>query len=166
MRELRDKYVEMRAMRHEDAERPGGDPRARMRALAARFPGALREIDELPLAVIDARIEELERIIDGEIAPPRWARAMVDYHAWMRAALGVRRAAGRRRERARALAWVEASYRPTPADPPRDAIRAVIDDVLRPPAGRLNRWIFAHLAELHGVAAAALEAELFPSRRR
>ncbi len=165
VRELREKYVEMRAMRIEDASGRGGDPRARMRALAARFPGALREIDELPLATIERRIEDLERVIDGAMAPPRWARALAEYHGFMRVALAVRRHAGRGRERGRALAWVE-QYRPGPDEPSAEALRAGLDHVLRPPNGRLSRWVLALLAERHGGSAAELEAEVFPSTRR
>jgi hypothetical protein len=164
VRQLREKYVEMRAMRIEDAS-GGGDPRGRMRALAARFPGALREIDELPFATIERRIEELDRVIEHSVAPPRWARALADYHGWMRAALALRRYAGRDRDRDRALAWIDARYRPEPDEPPPGALRAAVDAVLRPPHGRLNRWVFAMLAERHGASPSELEAEAFPSSR-
>src|SRR5690348_5331934 len=50
------KYTEMRRLRILALEAPHADPRAEMAALAAQFPGALREIDELPLEEIDVRL--------------------------------------------------------------------------------------------------------------
>ena len=65
LRALRDKYEQMlrlrqlhaRAKTEPDFVEP--DPRPVMAALARLYPGALREIDELPVELITARIEEL-----------------------------------------------------------------------------------------------------------
>ncbi len=161
MHELLAKYREMSAMRADHDAGRDADPRPRMRALAARFPGALREIDELPAALIDGRIADLEASIAG--APlPLWARAAADYHAWMRVALALRRHAGRVRDRVAALAWIETSYLPREGEPAARELIAVVEQVLHPPEGRLNRWIFAHLAPRHGLSAAELEAAIFP----
>ncbi len=160
MRALLEKYVEMRAMRLEDSHHPAHDPSARMRALAARFPGALREIDALPLEVIEARIAELEAA--RGTSAPRWAQQMAEYHAWMRAALALRRAAGPTRDRALALAWIERHEH----ELPHEMLRGALDGVLRPPRGRLNQWVFACLARAHGESPAAIEARLFGAPRR
>lgn len=162
MRELRDKYVEMRAMRVAHARGEGGDPRERMRALAARFPGALREIDELPLEVIEARIEELDAALAGHHEAPRWAVLLERYHAWMRAVLAIRRAAGAARDHARALAWIEGAPEEH-GGPRREELRAALDAILRPPAGRLSRWIFERLGREEGLEASQVEAALFPA---
>lgn len=167
MRELRDKYVAMLAMRVEHEAGAGGDPRERMRALAARFPGALREIDELPLATIEARIAELDEVLRTEREAPPWALGLADYHAWMRAALAIRREAGVERDRDRALAWIEAQ--PAAGTPSREELREALDAMLRPPDGRLNRWLFERLAQREGVSCEAIEARLFapgPHRAR
>lgn len=167
MRELRDKYVAMRAMRVEHEAGAGGDPRERMRALAARFPGALREIDELPLATIEARIAELDEVLRTEREAPRWAIGLAEYHAWMRAALAIRREAGVERDRDRALAWIEAQ--PAAGTPSREELREALGAMLRPPDGRLNRWLFERLARREGVSREAIEARLFtpgPHRAR
>ncbi len=160
MRELRDKYVEMRAMRLEDAEGRAGDPRARMRALAARFPGALREIDALPMGSIEARIAELERVVRGG-EPPRWAVMLAHYHGWMRAALALRRHGGR--ERSVALTWVRTEYRPGAHEPSVEALSDAVDCLLAPPGGRLNRAVFALLGEEHAASPDSIERELFPA---
>ncbi len=162
VRELREKYLEMRAMRVAHANGEGGDPRRRMRALAARFPGALREIDELPLEVIEARIEELDAALAGRREAPRWAVLLERYHAWMRAVLAIRRAAGAERDHARALAWIEGAPEEE-GGPRREELRAALDAILRPPEGRLNRWIFERLGRDAGLDPAQAEAALFPA---
>lgn len=162
MRELLAKYHEMRAMRADGEP----DPRDRMRRLAARFPGALREIDELPPRVLEARIAALEAVTRGVAAPPQWAVRVAAYHGWMRALLALRQAAGRARDLDEALAWVDSRYVPEEGQPTIAELRDVVQQVLRPPEGRMNRWLFVHLAARYGVGAAELEAELFPSRRR
>ena len=95
---LTQKYVELLALR--DAHTRGEDPpdvRARMRALASRSPGALRELDRLPREAIVGKLEALARTSEG--APlERWMLAMDRYHRWLRVALrrpGVLRVEGR-----------------------------------------------------------------------
>lgn len=88
LRDLRAKYEEMRALRMIDAPH---DPRERMAALAATFPGALREIDELPLDEIDRRIEAIGRAESDASAITQWMRAMTRFHALARGALYAKR---------------------------------------------------------------------------
>lgn len=73
-----------------------------MRALASRFPGALREIDELPEAELDARIDHLVAVETGA-EPAPWIEASWRYHR----ALSARLAAGRRVGRPTAVALDE-----------------------------------------------------------
>ena len=54
--ELLAKYRQMRRMRLEDEAEPGADRRDQMRDLAGRWPGALREIDELPIWYIEGGV--------------------------------------------------------------------------------------------------------------
>lgn len=167
MRDLLWKYHEIRALRAHDSDEHADDPKPRMRALATRFPGALRELDELPFELLETRIVEVEAALRGDMAPPRWARLMLEYHAWMRAALDLRRAAGPSRDRERALAWIDRDFTPPGQTGPGAAeLRAATDVVLRPPAGRLNRWLLTHLAARHGGTPETVEAELFPPSPR
>src|SRR5262249_44671265 len=94
---LLEKYVEMLALRTLDAEGALADPKPRMRALAARFPGALREIDELPLETIHARIRSLEKTTKERGEPAEWMLAMAHFHDAMRDVLAIKRIVGRRK---------------------------------------------------------------------
>jgi hypothetical protein len=90
--ELRAKYEEMLALRRTDDG--SYDPRARMAALAARFPGALREIDTLPLHEIEHRIEALTQAERDPIHASKWMLAQSRFHALTRDALRARSLAG------------------------------------------------------------------------
>jgi len=133
---LRGKYVEMLRLRDLDAQGDPGDPRPAMRALAAQFPGALREIDELPRATILERIAAIDRALaSGRVEP--WMIALSRYHASLRVALRIRLAITERTiAAARAL-----------GDPAVDALDdASLAAIVRPPAGRLNRVVLAMVA--------------------
>lgn len=88
--ELLRKYVALRNLRtaSDVAER------AWLRELATEFPGALRELDCLPLASIEARITGLQAALAGGNVEP-WMRWMSAYHRRLRAALALKRAAPR-----------------------------------------------------------------------
>ena len=160
-RALRDKYLEMRALRVAHDAGDEDDPRPRMRALARRFPGALREIDELPLERIDARLTALDAALAGRAPLPDWAETLIAYHGWMRVALRLKRELAPRRDRAAAREWLR-RHRPAPGEPRVDELDAALEAILRPPGGRLSRWVFERLGQARGRSASALEAEAFP----
>lgn len=57
------------------------------RALAEEFPGALRELDTMPMSVIEERANSLAKVcFDGADVEP-WMQASIAYHQWMRVAL-------------------------------------------------------------------------------
>lgn len=161
---LRDKYTEMLRMRRAHAEGSEEDPKEDMRALARRFPGALREIDELPLGEIEARVESLSRVVDEGADAPEWARYFVDYHGWMRAALRIKRLCRGCDGLQAAVARVRADYLPEPDEPPPALAcdPTIVGAILRPSGGRLNPWIFARVAEAHGVTPDHVRDTLFP----
>lgn len=88
---LRGKYQRMREMRRAHDDGTEQDPRVQMRALATEFPGALRELDELPLTTIEQRIAQLSDAIERDLPPTSWMIWMVDYHAQLRLALHQKR---------------------------------------------------------------------------
>lgn len=143
-RDLRDKYLRLRALREEHARAlrdptyAEPDPRAALTRLAADFPGALREIDRLPASVIEARIAELDAVLDG--APvARWMEAQLLFHARARAVLAAKRGLGRAR---------------TPDDAHRARFAEVADELDRiaaPPGGRLMPLVTAWVAAQLGV---------------
>ena len=160
---LREKYEEMLRLRLEPG---GGDPRRAMAALASRFPGALREIDELPLETIAARVSELRASEDG--APPApWMEASHVFHALTRGALCAKRWLAGRKEidddvraafdrEAAALCW-------------EDDARAWRDDLVRlasPPRGRVTELVYERMSGLLGVSPERARILVFGVPRR
>ena len=145
--ELLSKYEEMLRMRLEDERHPGGDPRKEMAALASRFPGALRELDETPLEQIRARLAAVSRcVVTGE-PPEPWMSATAMFHRLARGALLAKRwLGGRKHVDASAtnafLTWLDGS------GGERDA-RAWAKDLARvasPPGRKLSALVFERVA--------------------
>lgn len=152
--ELLRKYGAMLAMRlaHDAGMENPTQVRPQMVALAARFPGALRELDELELDEIRRRIARIEGVLSGACRPEPWMRAMAAFHALARGALCAKRwLVGRKHvddaiERGYVDALQELAF-------PEDA-RAWKDDlrsVASPPRGRLTSLVFARLAQALGI---------------
>jgi len=149
--DLRAKYVEMRALRHAGDAAP---PRERLAALASRFPGALREIDDLPLAEIDRRIEALARAEADPSACVVWMEAMSRFHALARGVLFAKRSIT---DDARVRATWPAEARAWVTD---------LERVARPPRGRVMDLVYERLGDELGISAHAAKALVFgPSRR-
>ena len=171
LRALRDKYEQMLRLRQlharakDEPDFVEPDPRPAMADLARRFPGALREIDELPIADIEARIAELAAAEDDPSCVATWMTAQAAFHRLARGALAVKRwIAGRTLtpeldrafaeavqvmvEREEALAW-------------KDDLAAIA----KPPRGRVMDVVYARLAGELGVEVnAARDAVLAPCR--
>jgi len=150
--ELLGKYEEMLRMRLEDEAAPGGDPRREMAALAARFPGALRELDEAPLAAIRGRIEELSRCVADGARPASWMLATALFHRLMRGALAAKRWLGARRHVDAEL--TRAFLEEITGSPFASDARAWASDLARiaaPPRGRVTDVVFERIAEQLGV---------------
>ncbi len=144
--------------------RARGEPipeRAVFRALAGEFPGALSELDNLPLEVIDGRRAALERAAEGEAAAP-WMGWMIDYHALMRAALYLKirlaRLADLPGDQAEALAARASAHARVPVG------AAFVAAVRSPPAGRITRVVHAEIALRHGAPEEEIRRSLFPAR--
>jgi hypothetical protein len=164
VRALRDKYREIKRLRDEDAAGLAVAPRAAMAELARRFPGALRELDELPMNEIERRLSAIEAVVAGRAAAPPWVSLQVGYHGWMRAVLRVKRiAAGRRATQAgEVLRELSACYVPEVDEPPLSAFdAAVLAKILEPEEGRLNPWVYGRVAEEHGVDPDTVRRALF-----
>jgi hypothetical protein len=163
LRALSRKYRTLSALRRE-RERDGTvGARSLLRALAREFPGALRELDTLPLDEIDRRVGVLDAAAEGSRPPEPWMAWMVAYHATMRTALSVKaRVARQPADSAATYGEVAALL--------SQKLRVSIDvtfvrAVANPPGGRLNRVVFEHLSAEFGVAADEMWQTLFPSRR-
>lgn len=145
------KYVEIKRLREEES---AIDPARAMRALSAAFPGALRELDSLPIEIIDSRIASLERAIESD-SPELWMRALDRYHAWLRLALQMRREVPERTVGS-ARAWLTRCQ----DEPAMRVDDALLQALLFPPRGRLNRVVLAHVAADLDTTSAWLESLL------
>jgi hypothetical protein len=158
-----DTLADLRARR----EMGGGvAPRGELLALAREFPGALRELDTLPIAEIQLRREALAAALGGD-SPARWITWMIAYHATMRAALAIKARLARARDRGtlseglvRQLAVEIAQQTALPVD------EAFVRAVSQPPARRVNAAIFERLGREFGVPAEDMWETLFPARRK
>jgi hypothetical protein len=148
------KYREMIALRADVRVKD----ETRLKALAARFPGALRELDTRTMESLETRIREVEAAMAGAAAPS-WASVQIRFHGWLRVALRMR--VDGVVDVASARGWVT-TYAPSDAgDPPREALDdAALTTLLAPPDGRVSLAARAML----GVDDAALDALLFGTR--
>jgi hypothetical protein len=167
--ELRGKYAEMLSMRLEHAA--GGEDevavRARMAELASRYPGALRELDDLTLDEIRARVHALDAAIGDSDETQPWMHAMLRFHALARGALCAKRwLAGRKRIDAaieRAFSHASATFAF-----PDDALVWLphLARIASPPRGRVTDAVFARLAEELGTSDRAARRLVFGAPRR
>lgn len=156
---LRDKYLEIRRLRAAHDAGQDEPPRAALRALAARFPGALRELDQLPDLLIEERLQALELALRGQAAAPGWASVQLAYHAWMRFALQVKRGAGAGLDADGSRAQLETRE---PFDlPPHRISPLLVREALEPPGGRLNPWVYRRVAGELGIAPEDVPKSLF-----
>jgi hypothetical protein len=169
LEELRAKYVEMLAMRAEHASgtEDAEAVRPRMAELAARFPGALREIDDLELDEIRRRVSALGEVLGGEREPEPWMAAVARFHELTRGALCAKRwLAGRKR----VDASVQAAFERAVADLafPEDARRWAHDlaRVASPPRGRVTDLVFSRLARELGRSERDTRRLVFGAPRR
>lgn len=159
---LADKYRRLICLRNETVSEP---PRAELRSLAREFPGSLRELDRLPLAMLHARLDALEAVLGRGAEPQAWMRLQVSYHGFMRATLRVKRwsrdwpAEPDEAQRALAARYVAAADEPALGFFDAETIRAI----RKPAFGRLNPFVLASVARFHGTTPeAVVEALLYP----
>ncbi|AUX41817.1 hypothetical protein SOCE26_032420 [Sorangium cellulosum] len=148
------------------AARAAGEPipaKEVFRALAGEFPGALNELDNLPLAEIERRSAALARALAGGPEEP-WMAWMHGYHTLMRAALYAKIRVARRAELTERDAASLAERAAAHAGAAVDA--AFVLAVRSPPDGRLNRLVLGRLSAMFGASPAEIRGALFPGRRR
>ena len=158
---LADKYRVMRRMRDEAQLCEMAAARRDMAALAARFPGALRELDELPPALLETRLHAIEVAIE-QAEPQRWMLLQAGYHGFMRAALRIRRLIRAYDGPLSLLELAGACYVPAEDEPPLARFgQAELGVIAKPPGGRLNPWVFAQVARDHDTSPEAVRSALF-----
>jgi hypothetical protein len=163
LHDLLEKYREMRDLRahHEAGTLP--DPRARLRLLADRFPGALREIDVHPMAEIDARIAALEAHLGqpGAHAPAPWMVATSQFHRELRSRLRIKRWLAGRRAVDEALRGRFAEEHAS--DPELLGMQGDIAAIARPVGQRLSLDALAAAARRLGVTLEEVKRLVFGS---
>jgi hypothetical protein len=160
---LAHKYARLLALRRARAAGEAIPERGVFRDLAREFPGALYELDTLPIDALEARAAETEAAANGG-EPARWMIWMSGYHALFRAALFVK-------ARTRSKAELgDARATDLAAEASRHAGRAVDAAFARaaasPPGGRLQAVVLATLAAEAGEAPSVVKKVIFPQSRR
>jgi hypothetical protein len=168
--ELRAKYAEMLAMRlAEEAAGSGtsvgADVRARMCALAARFPGALRELDQLELEEIRRRLGRLEAVSSRRDATEPWMEAVALFHQFTRGVLCAKRWLNGRKSVTAGLERayvVEAASLPFP----REALswHMELAAIARPPEGRVTDLVYARIATVLSISEPEARRRVFGPR--
>jgi hypothetical protein len=185
LEQLRAKYAEMLSMRlaHESGVESKARARRRMAELASRFPGALREIDELELAVIRDRIRRLDAALHGQSGVERWMEAVGLFHSLARGALQAKRwLAGRKRVDAATVLEYESDVvdmtdkRGAVETTIHPADRSAVDDrlawrselarIAAPPRGRIMDLVFARVAQTLGTTELEARSLVFGPPRR
>lgn len=78
------KYDEIARLRRGDQDGSIDDPRPAMRALAGRFPGALRELDRLTMDQIEQRRAHLDDVRSGRADEAPWVSLIAAFHRRVR----------------------------------------------------------------------------------
>lgn len=169
LEDLRGKYAQMLAMRlaHAAGDEDEAAARVRMAELSSRFPGALREIDDLELGEIRRRVAALDVVLGEGGAIQPWMEAVALFHALARGALCAKRWLARRK---RVDAEVERAYAvavPTLAFP-EDARGWARDlaSIASPTRGRVTDVVFARMALELGTSERAARLLVFGAPRR
>jgi len=155
------KYRTLAELRRAQQMLSRDDVRTPLQNLAREFPGALRELDLLPLDEIDRRFERLEAAaLRGSVEP--WMGWMHAYHLTMRAALGVKRRLAGQRVVAEATALEIAAEVSAESGVGLDA--EFVQAVARPPQGRINVLVLRRLAIAFSADPDSIARALFPER--
>jgi hypothetical protein len=156
--DLLGKYEEMRRLRREITTEA---PTPALRALAERFPGALRELDELSIGEIERRLEHLRALAGGHTPTAEaWVAPLWLYHRRLRGALAAKR-------------WLRGRRALTPLEQREfeaegglgggeaAAWAPELERLARPPTGRVTDLVLERVAAELGLSAPRLNTLLF-----
>lgn len=169
---LRDKYERMLALRRahararDDASFDEPDPAPEMARLAEQYPGALREIDTLPLEVIVGRVHELEAVAAEPSRANAWMVAQVLFHRYARGALAIKRwLAGQRTITPAVRDAFTAALRTMPRRHDAELYAGELERIANPPGGRLMNLVHRHVARALDVTDAEARVLVFGAPR-
>lgn len=159
------KYRQLGDLRRARARGEGVAPREVLRDLAREFPGALNELDTLPLEEIDRRADALGAALSGDAGEP-WMAWLAAYHGLFRAALSIKPLTARAGELTQARAAELLARARSRAGCAASLIdEAFVFAVASPPNGRIGAVVFDRLSRLFGAPAAVIQRALFPGLR-
>ena len=128
------------------------------KALASRFPGALKELDQLSSTKLEQRLQELEQLTSNDADLPQWASVCWDYHTLLRQALAAKlwlhdQQAAVMDDLALQNAWQVADRTFYCAQDWPDAYRGarLLELISHPPGGRLSQLVWEVLRERFGM---------------
>ena len=162
---LRYKYTEMlrmRLMRVAQAEaRPG------MAELAARFPGALRELDDLELVEIERRVAALDVALRNSARIEKWMEAIALFHSRARGALCAKRwLVGRKAVDGIVAQAFANEVGALPFSDDARAWQGDLESIASPPGGRVTSLVFARVARELGMTEREARVLVFGIPRR
>ncbi len=160
---LADKYATLADLRRRHAEGETSPTDGSLRKLARAFPGALRELDRLPLAEIDARESALRDAARGGLLAP-WMAWLHGYHGSLRAALYLKA----RQRRGGAAAHVPHAELARLASEHAGYVVGVelVDALFLHGRCKIISVALTHVAELYEVDAELVRAALLPRMPR
>ncbi|HEY4016298.1 MAG TPA: hypothetical protein VGM06_23345 [Polyangiaceae bacterium] len=165
LEELVHKYLEILSMR--TAPQGEAETRARMSALARRFPGALRELDDLELPEILRRLAGLRAVLEAGAEVEAWMRAVAAFHALARGALSAKRWLSGRKDVDAGVEQAFAAALPKLAFPDDARVwQTELPRLALPPAGRVTNAVFALVARRTGVTEPEAQRLVFGVPRR
>lgn len=148
------KYRKLQALRLEHERTGRVAEKEALRALASEFPGALRELDRMPLDEIERRALALEKAIEGAPVEP-WMQWLVAYHGLLRAAFFVKA------EWAKGIEGEEELAKRASLHARIEVDRAFVQKVTNPAGGRLSRVVLDEVAQRFGEPIENVEIVLF-----
>jgi len=155
---LHEKYMQIEELRRARERGDAVPERAVFKALADKFPGVLRELDSLPMSVIETRRKALARALAGE-AIESWMAWIAAYHALMRAALWIKLRTAKQPDvnAERAAQLVNSIEREFGIG----VDEQFVVDVARPQMGRINVVVLGRLEKVFAVSASEIRAVMF-----
>ena len=152
------KYATMLALREAHDRGEGVASNATLRALAGEFPGALHEIDRLPMELLRQRADATERACHDPAAVAPWMDRVIAWHALLGAALRAKRAHLRHADDGGSLAAALTAESGVTVD------AAFARSLAAPVGGRIVPLVVAAVAAHFAEEVDALRATLFPWR--
>jgi hypothetical protein len=168
LEQLGSKYREMLEMRlaHASGDEDEDEARRRMAGLASRFPGALREIDDLEIEIIRDRISRLDATLGGEAEVEPWMVAVGLFHSLARGALRAKRWLAGRKSVDDATVREFALFMRLAG--PEDALAWTehLANIASPPGGRIMNLVFERIATSLGTTPQEARRLVFGPPRR